>query len=53
MVLGDHHEWVRYAANQLMCGGDTLWQAMCAEWANKVKPPEIQYIPEAIERALA
>jgi predicted ATPase len=33
MTLADHHEWVRLAANQLKCGGDTLWQAMCAEWA--------------------
>lgn len=33
MTLGDHHDWIRIAANQLMCGGDTLWQAMCAEWA--------------------
>lgn len=38
MLLGDHHEWVRHAANQLMCGGETLWQAMCAEWAEKCLP---------------
>jgi hypothetical protein len=34
MLLGDHHDWVQFAANhQLMCGGETLWQSMCAEWA--------------------
>lgn len=34
MTLEDHHEWVRVAANKLMCGGEVLWQAMCAEWAS-------------------
>lgn len=32
MTLNDHHDWVTFAANRLMCGGDTLWQAMCSEW---------------------
>ena len=36
MTLGDHHEWVRSAATALVLGGDTLWQAMCAEWASKI-----------------
>jgi energy-coupling factor transporter ATP-binding protein EcfA2 len=35
MALSDHHDWVRHGANQLLCGGETLWQAMCAEWAQK------------------
>ena len=39
MTLADHHDWVRVAANQLMCGGDTLWQAMCAEWAKTILLP--------------
>src|SRR5690348_14796710 len=30
MTLGDHHDWVRTAANSLLCGGDILWQGMCA-----------------------
>lgn len=34
MALSDHHDWVRAAATPLVLGGDTLWQAMCAEWAN-------------------
>ena len=33
MLLGDHHDWVQFAVNQLICGGETLWQSMCAEWA--------------------
>ncbi len=33
MNLPDHHLWIDYAASRLTLGGDTLWQAMCAEWA--------------------
>lgn len=42
MTLSDHHDWVRFAANTLMCGGETLWQAMCAEWARTADPGIIQ-----------
>jgi predicted ATPase len=52
MTLGDHHEWVRLAANQLMCGGETLWQAMCAEWAKSLAPNEAQKVTQPIEDAL-
>jgi hypothetical protein len=33
MATADHHEWVNEAARRLVLGSDTLWQAMCAEWA--------------------
>lgn len=33
MTLGNHHEWVKYAADKLTLGSDNLWQAMCAAWA--------------------
>jgi predicted ATPase len=29
----DHHDWVRAAADRLILGGDSLWQAMCASFA--------------------
>jgi hypothetical protein len=32
-LIGDHHEWVRYAADRLSVPGDVLWQGMCAEWS--------------------
>ncbi len=32
LTLADHHDWVKQAAGQLVVGGETLWQAMCAEW---------------------
>jgi hypothetical protein len=33
MTLTNHHEWVTKAGTELLVGGDTLWQAMTAEWA--------------------
>lgn len=35
MATADHHEWVAEAARKLVLGSDTLWQAMCAEWATR------------------
>jgi hypothetical protein len=32
-LIGDHHEWVRFAADRLSVPGDVLWQGMCAEWS--------------------
>lgn len=52
MTLGDHHDWVRFAANRLLCGGDTLWQAMCAEWAKRTPDSEANRISQVIEDAL-
>jgi hypothetical protein len=34
MTSTDHHEWVSSAANKVVLASDTLWQAMCAEWAS-------------------
>jgi predicted ATPase len=36
----NHHDRVRETATNLVLGGDTLWQAMCAEWATKCLAPE-------------
>jgi predicted ATPase len=33
MNFVDHHDWIRTAADKLVLSGETLWQAMCAEWA--------------------
>jgi predicted ATPase len=49
MTLGDHHEWIRFAANQLMCGGETLWQAMCAEWAKTLRTDDVAKVVQPIE----
>lgn len=40
MALSDHHDWVNAAASKLTLPGETLWQAMCAEWATTCLPSE-------------
>jgi hypothetical protein len=52
MTLVDHHDWVRAAANQLMCGSDVLWQAMCSEWAEATPKAELQPLLDYIGDAL-
>jgi len=52
MTLNDHHEWVRVAANQLRCGGETLWRGMCAEWAPSLPAQEAEKILRPIVDAL-
>ncbi len=48
----DHHEWLESAANDLMCGSDVLWQAMCSEWSEMAETADVQYIVDSIEDAL-
>jgi hypothetical protein len=52
MTLAAHREWIRLAANQLKCGGDTLWQAMCAEWASKFAAGEARKVIRPIEETI-
>jgi hypothetical protein len=52
MLLGDHHDWVKHAANQLQIAGETLWQAMCAEYASKIAEAEVNPVRDAIEKAI-
>ncbi|MFT3731468.1 MAG: AAA family ATPase [Hyphomicrobium sp.] len=52
MTLNDHHDWVRSAATTLMCGGDTLWQAMCAEWAKEASTSAVAPVVDVIEQSL-
>lgn len=53
MALTDHHDWVNAAATKLTLPGDTLWQAMCAEWAtaclkSDVAKPIVQGIADLL-----
>jgi predicted ATPase len=41
MSLTDHHDWVNAAATKLTLPGESLWQAMCAEWATNCLDPII------------
>jgi predicted ATPase len=57
MSLPEHHDWIRYAANKLIIGGDTLWQVMCSEWATQCFSPEdaksiVQPIEDALNQVL-
>jgi len=53
MTLPDHHEWIRYAADKLVLGGDVLRQAMCAEWAtNCLSRNDAMEIVQPVEDAL-
>jgi hypothetical protein len=52
MTLADHHEWVKSAANELRCGGDVLWQAMSAEWADAIEVASVQSIIDGITDSL-
>ena len=52
MTMADHHEWVRWAANQLRCGSEVLWRAMCAEWAEALPPHEAEPVVHAVIDAL-
>lgn len=50
MLSHEHHAWITEAASRLFLGSDTLWQAMCAEWANHcVADEEAKALVQAIE----
>ena len=53
MTLAHHREWIRAASNRLMCGGDTLWHAMCCEWAEMQRPTDVRYLLDEVTGALA
>jgi predicted ATPase len=52
MLLSDHHEWTRDAAQKLMCARETLWHAMCIEWAKGLDPQQAKRIIDPIVDAL-
>jgi predicted ATPase len=48
----DHHEWVKYAANDMRTSPDALWRSMCAEWASRLEPAEADKVIKQIISAL-
>lgn len=49
MLLSEHHEWIKYAADRLSVTGQVLWQGMCAEWCIRCLPAaEANKIGDAI-----
>ena len=53
MLVTDHHEWVRFAADRLAVPGNVLWQGMCAEWSLRCFPQkEADELADAILAAI-
>jgi|SRR5262245_18032647 len=53
MNLGNHHDWIEYAAKQLALTPSVLWHAMCGEWAERcVTEPEVKAIERYLEDRL-
>ncbi len=53
MTAENHHEWVDSAATKVVLSGDSLWQAMCAEWAaNCLDEADAEKIIAPIREAL-
>jgi predicted ATPase len=53
ILLPNHHDWVGEAANELVLGGDILWQALCAEWSTKcLSSADAEGITQAISDVL-
>ena len=52
MLLGDHHEWVGYAATKLRVSGSSLWQSMCAEWAHLTAVENVKPVIDAVDDAI-
>lgn len=53
MTLTAHHDWVRYAADRLVVGGNVLWQALCSEWSKQcLNESEAKTIVDSIKTCL-
>jgi predicted ATPase len=53
MTFDNHHEWIRLVADELIVGGQNLWQAMCAIWGkNCLSASEAKRITDPLRAAL-
>jgi len=41
MTLPDHHDWNKSVADNIICGGNELWRALCRTWVEDVYPPDL------------
>ncbi len=54
MTLGDHHHWVKTAAQEAKLGSDTLWHMMASTWSSECLQKEIaSAITDSIRAVLA
>jgi predicted ATPase len=53
MTLANHHDWVRYAGDRLVVGGEVLWQILSSEWAKQcLRQPDGKAIVDTIRNTL-
>ena len=53
MNLGEHHDWIDYAAKRLALTPNVLWHALCGEWAERcVSEAEVRVIETYLEDRL-
>ncbi len=41
MTLTDHHDWNKSVADNIICGGNELWRALCRTWVEDVYQPNL------------
>lgn len=41
MTLPDHHDWNKSVADNIICGGNELWRALCRTWVEDVYQPDL------------
>jgi len=41
MTLPDHHDWNKSVADNIICGGNELWRALCRSWVEHVYMPDV------------
>jgi len=41
MTLPDHHDWNKSVADNIICGGNELWRALCRTWVEDVYRPDL------------
>ncbi|GBF05168.1 hypothetical protein DAERI_030334 [Deinococcus aerius] len=53
MTQDDHHDWLKSAANELVIGTDTLWQALASVWAGMPENvTDIANVTDKVRQAL-
>lgn len=40
ITLPDHHDWNKSVADNIVCGGNELWRALCRTWVEDVYQPD-------------
>lgn len=40
MTFPDHHDWNKSVADNIVCGGNELWRALCRSWVENIYQPD-------------